>query len=220
MAARSRAAEDRIGEAAARGLKQVVILGAGLDTFSVRNPHAGDGVRVYEVDHPASQAWKRKRLAEVGLIPPPSTVFVGMDFETQSLGPTLTAAGVNLQAPVFFMWLGVVPYLTRDAIMATLRFIATIPGAEVVFDYSEPLENFPPERRHNLEAMAARASAIGEPWLSYFDPAELSALLHTSGFGTVEDRGIADIAPRYLGLESPDADAGPRGHILYARVAS
>ena len=197
----------------------VVILGAGLDTFSIRNPHASAGLKVYEVDRPASQAWKRARLAEAGLTPPASTSFVSINFETQELGPALTEAGVNLQAPVFFMWLGVVPYLTRDAIMATLKFIATQPGSEVVFDYSEPLENFPPERRQKLEELAARAAAIGEPWLSYFDPAELSNVLHASGFDAIEDLGIPEITNRYLGQENKSSDAGPGGHVLYARVA-
>lgn len=219
MAARSRFAEDHIASAVTRGVRQLVILGAGLDTFSIRNPHAKDGLKVYEVDHPASQAWKRERIAEVGLTPPASTSFVAMNFETQSLGSVLVDAGINLQVPVFFMWLGVVPYLTRDAIMATLTFIATLPGSEVVFDYSEPLENFPPERRQKIEALAARASAIGEPWLSYFDPAELSALLHASGFNVVEDLGIADLTTRYLGKESSNSDVGPGGHVLHARVA-
>ena len=220
MAARSRFAEDHIATAVARGVRQLVILGAGLDTFSIRNPHASAGLRVYEVDRPASQAWKRARLAEAGLTPPASTSFVGINFETQKLGASLTDAGVNLQEPVFFMWLGVVPYLTRDAIIATLNVIATIPGSEVVFDYSEPLENFPPDRRLKLEELATRASAIGEPWLSYFDPAELSNLLHASGFDAVEDLGIPDIETRYLGAESSNSEAGPGGHVLYARVAS
>ena len=218
MAARSRFAEDHLATAVARGVRQVVVLGAGLDTFSLRNPHAQMGVRVFEVDHPASQEWKRERLAEVGLISPASTSFVGVDFEAQSLGPSLTDAGLSLQAPVFFIWLGVVPYLTRDAIMTTLNFIATLPGSEVVFDYSEPLEHYPSERRFALEALAARALAIGEPWLSYFDPTELSGLLHASGFDAVEDLGISGIATRYLGTESSNTDVGPGGHILYARV--
>jgi methyltransferase (TIGR00027 family) len=218
MAARSRFAEDHVGTAVARGVRQVVILGAGLDTFSIRNPYAQMGLQVFEVDHPASQEWKRERLAEVGLTPLASTTFVGVDFETQSLGSSLIDAGVNLQAPVFFIWLGVVPYLTRDAIFKTLNSIATLPGSEVIFDYSEPLEHFASERRVALEALAARASAIGEPWLSYFDPTELSELLHASGFDAVEDLGISGIASRYFGMESSDSDVGPEGHILYARV--
>lgn len=176
------------------------------------------GVRVFEVDHPASQEWKRERLAEAGLNSPDSTSFVGVDFEAQSLGPSLTDAGMSLQAPVFFIWLGVVPYLTRDAIMTTLNFIASLPGSEVVFDYSEPLEHYPSERRFALEALAARALEIGEPWLSYFDPTELSGLLYASGFDAVEDLGISGIATRYLSTESSNTDVGPGGHILYARV--
>lgn len=219
MAARSRFAEDHIASAVARGVRQLVILGAGLDTFSIRNPHAKDGLKVHELDHPASQVWKRERLAQVGLTPPASSSFVGIDFETQSLASVLHEAGINLQAPIFFMWLGVVPYLTRDAIMATLTVIATLPGSEIVFDYSEPLTNFPPERRQKIEAMAARASAIGEPWLSYFDPAELTGLLHASGFNTVEDFGIAEIIALYLGKDTSGSETGPGGHVIYARVA-
>ena len=219
MAARSRFAEDHIAQAVARGVKQLVILGAGLDTFSIRNPHASAGLKVHEVDRPASQAWKRARLAEAGLTPPASTSFVAINFETQKLGPVLADAGVDLQAPVFFMWLGVVPYLTRDAVLATLNLIATIPGAEVVFDYSEPLEHFPPDRRMQIEELARRAAAIGEPWLSHFDPAELSVLLHAAGFNTVEDITIPDIADRYLGTKQPASESGPGGHLLYARAA-
>lgn len=219
MAARSRFAEDHIAQAVARGVRQLVILGAGLDTFSVRNPHASAGLRVHEVDRPASQAWKRARLAEAGLTPPASTSFVSINFETQELGSALTEAGVNLQAPVFFMWLGVVPYLTHDSILATLKFIATVPGSEVVFDYSEPLENFPPDHRMKLQEMAMRAAAIGEPWLTYFDPTELTALLHAAGFTTVEDITIPDITARYLGTKQPTSESGPGGHLLYARAA-
>ena len=220
MAARSRFAEDHLGAAVARGVRQVVVLGAGLDTFSVRNPHAHTGLQVFEVDHPGSQEWKRERLAEVGLTTSASTSFVGVDLEAQALGPSLIDGGVNLQAPVFFMWLGVVPYLERVTIMTTLNFIATLPGSEVVFDYSEPLEHYAPERRSALEALAARASAIGEPWLSHFEPTEMRKLLQKFGFDDVEDLGASEIATRYLRVKSSGSDDGPQGHILYARVPS
>lgn len=220
MAARSRFAEDCLRAAVARGVRQAVVLGAGLDTFSLRNPYAQAGLRVVEVDHPATQAWKLDRLAQVGLTPPASTIFVGVDFERQSLRSALVAEGIDCERPTFFFWLGVVPYLRREAIMVTLRFIASLPMSEVVFDYSEPLENFPPERRHEIQDLAARAAAIGEPWLSHFDPDELSALLRNSGFDDLEDLGLAEIATRYLGATGVQTDAGPGPHVIRAVVAS
>jgi methyltransferase (TIGR00027 family) len=133
-AARSRFAEDAISDAVARGVFQVVVLGAGLDTFSLRNPYATAGVRVFEVDHPATQAWKRKRLALAGLTVSPSVAFVSVDFhERQSLAECLTSVGFDPTATAFFTWLGVASYLATPDIIAILRFISEIPEAEVVF---------------------------------------------------------------------------------------
>lgn len=217
IAARSRFAEDCLSAAVLRGLRQAVILGAGLDTFSLRNPHARLGLRVFEVDHPATQEWKRERLAQEGLTVPASLTFVPIDFEQQGLADGLGAYGFQSDRPAFFHWLGIVPYLTRDAIAATLRFIVGVPGSEVVFDYSEPLENYPPERRANVAAVGARAAAIGEPWVSHFDPAELSRELHARGYGELEDLGIAEIAVRFFGTPKGEAKGGPGPHIIRAR---
>ena len=103
------------------------MLGAGLDTFSLRNPFAGQGVRVFEVDYPATQAWKREQLAQASLAVPASLTFAPVDFEALSLREGLASAGFERDRPAFFQWLGVVPYLTREAISVTLEFIATIP---------------------------------------------------------------------------------------------
>ena len=217
MAARSRFAEDCLNAAVSRGVRQVTIVGAGLDTFSLRNPYTSLGLRVFEVDHPTTQAWKRERIAEAGLATPESLTFAPVDFECQSLAEALAAAGFQPSQAAFFVWLGVVPYLRREAISAILQFIASVPRSEVVFDYSEPLENYSPERRANVAAVAARTAAIGEPWLSYFDPSELSRDLHDRGFQELEDLGIGDIAVRYLGAPKREAtgDAGP--HVICAR---
>lgn len=219
IAARSRFSEDSLAAGVGRGVRQIVVLGAGLDTFSLRNPHAGLGVRVFEVDYPATQAWKRTRLLEAGLAIPAWLTFTPVDFEQQSLAEGLRAAGFAANRPAFFQWLGVVPYLTREAITATLEFIASVTEAEVVFDYAEPFENYPVERRAQVMAVAARAASLGEPWLSMFDPIELSAMLRATGFATVEDLGLAEIAGRYYGAQKQGISIGPGAHVVRAQRA-
>src|SRR5450631_3487729 len=145
IAARSRFSEDMLSACVARGVRQIVVLGAGLDTFSLRNPHASRGVRVFEVDHPATQAWKRERLKQAGLAIPSSLTFAPVDFERQSLAEGLNAAGFHAGLPAFFQWLGVTPYLTRQAVTTTLDFVARLPESEVVFDYAIPFDHFPPD---------------------------------------------------------------------------
>jgi methyltransferase (TIGR00027 family) len=215
IAARSRFAEDCLGSAVSRGLRQVVILGAGLDTFSLRNPHAA--LRVFEVDHPATQAWKRQRMLEASLAVPATLTFAPVDFTRQNLAEELAAAGFQPTQPAFFCWLGVVPYLRKEAIAAILQFIGSLPGSQVVFDYSEPLENYSLERRANVAAVAERTAALGEPWLSYFDPVEIAKDLRNHGFDDLEDLDLADIAARYLGAPRGGGatEAGP--HVIRAR---
>lgn len=216
VVARSRFSEDALARCVARGARQVVVLGAGLDTFSLRNPFTEQGVRVFEVDHPATQAWKRERLVQTGLALPSALTFAPVDFERQSLADGLAQAGFDLGRPAFFQWLGVVPYLTRPAISATLDVIAGIPASAVVFDYTEPLENHLPERRANLMATAERAAARGEPWLSFFDPADLSALLRDKGFADIEDVGFAELVGRFSPSLAEGFRSGPGGHVIRA----
>ena len=214
IAARSRFSEDMLSAAVTRGIRQVVVLGAGLDTFALRNPHAGVGLRVFEVDYPATQAWKRERLKDAGIEIPASLIFAPVDFERQGLAEGLAAAGFNFDGPAFFQWLGVVPYLTRGAITATLAFIIKIPDSEVVFDYAVPFENYRPERRASIMAVAARAAARGEPWLSLFDPAEMAGLLRAMGFAAIDDLGLGEIADRFYGPLKQGIVIGP-GPILF-----
>jgi methyltransferase (TIGR00027 family) len=217
IAARSRFSEDTLAAGVARGVRQVVVLGAGLDTFSLRNPYAGLGVRVFEVDYPATQQWKRERLNEAGLAIPGSLTFAPVDFERQSLADGLKAAGFDADRPAFFQWLGVVHYLTREAVSATLGFIARVPESEVVFDYAEPFENYPADRRASVMAVAARAASLGEPWLSLFDPAELSGMLYNTGFGVVEDLDLAEIGDRFYGDLIQHIRTGPGPHVVRAQ---
>ena len=220
IAARSRFAEDSLAVAVSRGVRQAVVLGAGFDTFALRNPYSDLGLRVFEVDHPATQAWKRRRLSEVGLAIPASLTFAAIDFEHDDLGRGLRDVGFDPDRPAFFIWLGVVPYLEKAAIAATLRYIASVPASEVVFDYSEPLENYPPERQAAVAALGAYTAELGEPWLSHFDPLELAQQLQGYGFGDLEDLGTSQMAVRYLGAAADGTDGGPGPHMIRAARTS
>ncbi|MGO6997546.1 class I SAM-dependent methyltransferase [Rhizobium leguminosarum] len=214
MAARSRYAEDCLAlSVATRGVRQAVILGAGLDTFALRNPHAG--LKVFEVDHPATQSWKQMRLGETGLTQSLPT-FVPVDFEHQDLKTRLTDSGFEPETPSFFIWLGVVPYLSEASVFTLLRFVAGLPSASIVFDYSDPLENYSPERRARAAEMGARTAAAGEPWLTHFDPEDLANQLLSLGFPSLEDIGPTEMARRFFGLPRDAADRGAGPHVIFA----
>ena len=213
IVSRSRFSEEALAASVARGAKQVVVLGAGLDTFSLRNPFPD--VRVFEVDFPATQAWKRERLREAGLAVPDTLTFAPVDFERESLAEGLARAGFRRDRTAFFQWLGVTPYLTREAISSTLDYIASVPASAVAFDYTEPFENQSPERRARLTAMAENAAARGEPWLSFFDPPEIAGILRDKGFRDIEDLGFADVIKHYSPELGRDLQPGG-GHVIRA----
>jgi methyltransferase (TIGR00027 family) len=215
IAVRTRFAEDALAAAVERGVRQLVILGAGLDTYAYRGA-CRDRLRIFEVDHPATQAWKRQRLADAAIPLPPCLTFAPIDFERETLAKGLEDAGFNPAEQTFFTWLGVVPYLTEEAVWSTLTFIANLPnGAHVVFDYSDPPASLPAEGRASHERSAARVAKVGEAWLSYFAADELRNRLLDIGFADVEDLGPRQIAVRYFPLRVPFLpDKG--GHILRA----
>jgi methyltransferase (TIGR00027 family) len=219
IAARMRFAEDALAVAVEGGVRQVVVLGAGLDTYAYRNPWR-DLLRIFEVDHPATQAWKRQRLRDAAIPIPTSLTFAPIDFEHQTLADGLASAGFDSSQQTFFTWLGVVPYLTEEAVWSTLSFIASFPnGAHVVFDYSDPPASLPPEARLSHEKRATRVAELGEAWLNYFKADELRAKLMALGFSEIEDLGPSQIAARYFpNRMSTLPDKG--GHILRATTKS
>lgn len=219
-AARSRIAEDAWSAAVKKGMRQIVILGAGYDTLALRNPHAALPIRIFEVDHPATQAWKRQRLAEVQVPLPPSLIFVPVDFERDDLGDKLAVAGLQPDTPAFFTWLGVVPYLTVESVGRTLDTLASIPGAEVVFDYVEPLAAFSPELRQIEIARARQLEKIGERSVSRFDPPGIAAILREHGFSVIDDIDFQQIASRF-GPSVQGLAPGHAGlHVVHARHES
>jgi methyltransferase (TIGR00027 family) len=219
--ARSRIAEDAVAGAVERGIRQIVILGAGLDTFALRNPHAARQIRIYEVDHPATQSWKRERMATAQLALPPWLIFVPVDFERDDLGERLAGAGFQQNSPAFFTWLGVVPYLTQEAIGRTLDYMASIQNSEVVFDYMEPPEAFSEEFAELVTERTKELEKIDERWASRFEPAGIAAFLRSHGFSDLEDIDFQEIRSRFgravqglaqgrAGLHVVHAEHGPR----------
>ena len=218
MAARSRYAEDGLAGAVADGVRQYVVLGAGLDTFAYRNPYAD--LRVFEVDHPATQAWKREQLQAAGIAIPQSLTFVPVDFERQTLAEGLGQAGFDLSSEAFFSWLGVTPYLTREACMSTLSLIATMPaGSGVVFDFAVDPALLNAGQRQALEALSERVARYGEPFQLFFDPGKLQDELKGIGFRRTEFLQGKELNARYF----KDRDdgllvRGGLGHLMGAWV--
>lgn len=198
LAARSRFAEDELAAATARGARQYVILGAGLDTSGYRAPVAGCGLRVFEVDHPATQAWKRERLQAGGIPIPANLSFVPVDFERQGLAEELRAGGLQSEG-TFFSWLGVTPYLTREAFDASLRFMASLPAPTgVVFDYAVDPLLLDASQQAAVKALAERVAAAGEPFQLFFDPLGLERDLAAMGFHWLENLDREQINIRYF----------------------
>jgi methyltransferase (TIGR00027 family) len=214
LVARSRYAEDNLRRAVESGVRQYVLLGAGLDTFAYRNPFAG--LRVFEVDHPATQQWKRELLQRNNIAIPDSIGYTPVDFEHQSLPEQLRAAGFNFQAPSFFAWLGVVPYLTLEAFRTTLSFVsAQAPGSGLTLDYGQPRSALPPLERLAHDSLASRVEKVGEPFRLFFTPAEIAA--EFSHFHSLEDLGAAEINARYFHERSDQlAIRGTAGRFLSA----
>ena len=200
IVARARFIEDLVIEQARHGVDQYVILGAGLDTFAQRHPAVAAGLRIFEVDAPAAQAWKQQRLAALGLEVPPGHRFVPVDFEAGDDGwKRLAAAGFDAARPAMVACAGVSMYLTRDAVVATLRHVASLAaGSTLVMTFLLPLERMAPEVRPGFERAAKGAQASGTPFLSFFTPQALLALARGAGFSTARHVPAATLAERYF----------------------
>jgi len=219
VAARSRFAEDELALGVRRGVRQYVILGAGLDTFAFRNPFPEGVLHVFEVDHPATQTWKRARLDEVAITLPGDLTFAPVDFEAQTLEEGLRDAGYDPGQCTFFSWLGVTEYLTTEAVMATLRFIASAPaGSGVVFDYMISPSLLNPAQRSRFDGLSRRVASVGEPWQAFFDPELLTRNLRALGFGYVEDQGPEEINARYFKNRKDMLRVGSLSHLMNAGV--
>jgi len=195
LIARSRYAEDLLAQAVERGVTQYVLLGAGLDTFAHRNPFSS--LRIFEVDHPATQQWKRDLLTTNSIDIPSNLTYAPVDFEHQQLATQLTEAGFDPSAPAFFAWLGVVPYLTQAAFRSTLSLIASsAPGSGVVMDYGQPRSALPFFEQLAHDSLASRVQLAGEPFQLFFTPPEMASEL--AAFRSIEDLGTPELNARYF----------------------
>lgn len=220
LVARSRLAEDELARAIHRGTAQYVILGAGLDTFAYRHADAATSLRVFEVDHPATQEWKRRKLAMSSIAVPASLTFAPVDFERQTLAAGLAAAGFDANRPAFFSWLGVTMYLTDAAITSTLQFIVSLPrGGGIAFDYSVPRASLNFLERLAFDRLSRRVATAGEPFVTFLDPAMVRTRLTTLGFREIVDFGRDEINARYFsGRRDGLRIYGRLGRIVSAEV--
>ena len=219
LVCRSRYAEDNLATSIAQqATTQYVLLGAGLDTFAYRNPHAN--LKVFEVDHPATQAWKQNLLAENKIPIPASTTFAPIDFETETLPNALAQAGFDPAQPTFFAWLGVVPYLTLESFRATIQFIGALPApCGLTMDYSLPRASLGFFEKLAFDSIASRVAQAGEPFRLFFTPAEIAAELRAANFTSIEDLDHPALAARYLQHRTDGlALRGGMAHLLTART--
>lgn len=221
LAVRSRFAEDLLAEAVANGVTQYVVLGAGLDTFAYRNPYPA--LRVFEVDFPATQAWKRQALVRAGIEAPRTVTFAPCDFGSQSAFDALAATGLDISAPTFCSWLGVTMYLEKDAVLATIGSLLPLvraPGG-LVFDYRLPASALPLPSRLLMwvvgRRLARRVARTGEPFVAHFAPDELAAAVRSLGAAESRDHAPDDLAARYLSNRTDRLRMAPAAHFLLVR---
>ncbi len=217
IVARSRCAEDALAAAVAAGVGQYVVLGAGFDTFAYRNPYPAESLRVFEVDFPSTQAWKRKRLADAGIEVPRSLTFVPIDFETQALPERLETCGFRADQPACFSWLGVSMYLTREVVMSMLTYVSRRPArSSITFDYMIPPSSLPFPRRIMFHLFALRLAVLGEPWITWLDPAALDRELRAMGFTRLEDLDSDALGARYFEGRAYRPGGRSVGHVMTA----
>ncbi len=200
IVARARFIEDLVTEQLGHGVSQYVILGAGLDTFAQRRPDIGSRLRVFEVDQPGTQSWKRQRLIELGYGIPEWLRLVPVDFEAGSSWlEQLKVAGFDASRPAVVASTGVTQYLTKDAIMATLRQTATLaPGSTLAMTFLLPLKLTQPEIRSGVEEAKKGAKASGTPFISFFTPQEMLSLAREAGFREARHVSSAELNERYF----------------------
>ncbi len=207
---RSRYAEDRLAASLHNKITQYVILGAGFDTFGLRQPAWAHALQILEIDHKATQERKLSWIAKAGLAIPENVRFAAIDFEHESLCDGLQRCPTSFNEPTFFSWLGVTMYLKEGDIDAVLRCVALFPaGSEIVLTFALPSAN-------GHSSFDQRATLLGEPWMSYFEPAEIEAKLRSAGLSQVEFLSPTEAEERYFRQRPKDLPLPTRTNIVCA----
>jgi methyltransferase (TIGR00027 family) len=200
-------------------VSQYVLLGAGFNTFAYRNPHSS--LHVYEVDHPATQVVKRRRLNSAQIVIPASVSYVSVDLGEVPLAEALASSTFDSSRPAVFAWLGVVPYLELASIKAVLLYVASLPaGTEIIGDYGVPPRSLNFVARFFYRRVAKRVEAAGEPWKSFFTPQQMRDVLRECEFSVIHDLGAKEINARYFSDRSDRLRVGSAGRIGIAVVGT
>jgi methyltransferase (TIGR00027 family) len=217
---RARYNEDKLSDAIRKGISQYVIVGAGLDTFALRRPDLQNRLRVFELDHPLTQALNRDRLVQAALTLPPNLHFCPTDFENVSVASSLSRSPYDPGIPTFFSWLGVTIYLTRETIGNTLKSIRTVaaPGSEFVMDYVDSAVFLPENQSPTMRALFERVQRFGEPFISGFDPRTLAEELAVLGFELLEDLDHTGQEARYFARRADGLRPVEFTHFVHARL--
>jgi methyltransferase (TIGR00027 family) len=218
---RARYAEDLLAQAVRRGVRQYVIVGAGMDSFALRRPDSAHDVQIFEVDHPSTQELKRRRLALSETPLPPGFHLVAADLSETALDAALASSPFSRDQPAFFSWLGVTSYLTREANLATLAAIASCApaGSELVFSYLNQGLFDAGGEQEPMQRARAQVASVGEPWVSGFDPGELAPALRDAGLQLLENLGPEDLRARYCAARTDGLTPSRGSHLAHARVA-
>ncbi len=212
---RSRFAEDRLAAAVQRGVSQYVILGAGFDTFAFRQPEWAKSLKIFEIDHPATQLVKRSFLTKASLELPANVRLGQIDFERDSLLEGLCRHHVSVEEPTFFSWLGVTVYLKEAAIDAALESMATYPsGSEVVLTFKQPIVKTAGKAAEAARQLAENVASVGEPFVSFFEPKAMEEKLTSAGFSKVEFLDLETAGQRYFALRPADLPRPRRRNIV------
>jgi methyltransferase (TIGR00027 family) len=219
---RARYAEDVLAKAVRRGLRQYVIIGAGMDSFALRRPPFARDLEVFELDHPSTQALKTGRLSVCGIPLPPGLHLVAVDLSETGLDDALASSPFRCDRPAFFSWLGVTTYLTREANLATLAAIASyaLAGSELVFSYLDQSLLDCGSEQEPMQRARAQVASLGEPWVSGFHPDQLRCDLRSAGLEIVENLGPEELGARYCASRTDGLTPSPGSHVAHAQVVA
>ena len=220
VAARARYAEEKLEQAVSKGVSQYVIISAGFDSFCLRHPDFSAGLRIYEIDHPATQQVKQKRLMEIVDSSPEGVEFLAADLEKQTIAEALSYSSFSKDERVFFSWLGTIPYLSENAVFTVLRNLASFAtqGSEIVFDYSIPTSMWAPEERQALLRILRLIGRRGEPVKSFFEPDVFQAEVVRLGYHIFENISPAELNKKYFSGRADGLVTHSAAYIIHAEI--